>query len=132
MPKDPPAPSKSLPKPPAVPKNPVMRKEPHTFPAIPASKPIESVKPSAGAFVSSQSPYEAEKERLSEDPAFAKYPKMLKMKVPFVNVLSKLTVEAGGKFGVEDLILFVSERELENLKKDKIYTGSYKYGVLNK
>ena len=64
VPKDPPAPSASLPKPPPLPQNPIKRKEPHTFPAIPASKPIESVQPSAGAFISSQSPFEAEKERL--------------------------------------------------------------------
>jgi len=131
VPKDPPAPSKSLPKPPPVPKNPVKRKEPHTFPALPDAKPIESVKPSEGAFVSSLSPVEAEKERLCEDPAFAKYTKMLKMRIPFAQVSQKLSAE-GGKYGIEDLILFVTERELENLKKDKMYIGNYKYGVLNK
>ena len=41
-----------------------------------------------------------------------------------------MSAEGGGS--AEDLILFVSERELENLKKDKVYTGNYKYGVLNK
>jgi hypothetical protein len=43
VPKDPPAPSKSLPKPPPAPSNPVKKGVAHTFPAIPASKPIESV-----------------------------------------------------------------------------------------
>ena len=56
---------------------------------------------------------------------------MLKMRIPFAQVLSKMTAE-GSKFTIEDLILFVSERELDNLKKDKIYTGNYKFGVLNK
>jgi hypothetical protein len=67
------------------------------------------VKPSAGAFVSSLSPFEAEKERLLEDPAFAKYPKMLKMQIPFLSVVQKLQAE-GSKFGADDLILFVSEK----------------------
>jgi hypothetical protein len=109
----------------------VKRKEPHTFPSIPASKPIESVKPSAGAFVSSLSPVEAEKERLLEDPAFARFQKMLKMQIPFPQVCQKLTAE-GSKYGIEDLILFVSEKQLGDLKKDKFYTGKYVFGVLNK
>ena len=55
------------------------------------------------------SPFEAEKERLLEDPAFDKFPKMLKMQIPFQQVVQKLQAE-GSKFGADDLILFVSEK----------------------
>ena len=50
---------------------------------------------------------EKRKEELEADPAFSKFLKLLKMKVPMQNLF--LQVKAGGVYSQDDLLLFASD-----------------------
>lgn len=66
-------------------------------------------------------PIEAEKEKLMENPAFARLIKLYKMKVPMKNILLQL---AATGFSQDDLMIFAGPNEIANLKKQGIYTGT--------
>lgn len=59
-------------------------------------------------------PIEAEKQKLMENPAFARFIKLHKMKVPMKNILLQL---GGSGFTQDDLLLFAGENEIAALKK---------------
>ena len=66
-------------------------------------------------------PVEAKKEELLADPAFAKFVKLYKMKVPLLNI--RLQMKAGGIFDPDDILIFASKGDISNLKKIGEYTG---------
>ena len=66
-------------------------------------------------------PIEAKKEELLADPAFAKFVKLYKMKVPLLNI--RLQMRAGGVFDPDDILIFASKGDINQLKKIGEYTG---------
>jgi hypothetical protein len=57
-----------------------------------------------------------------EDPVFAKFIKLYKMKVPMHSLLNQ--VIAQGAYSQDDLMLFASPGEIKKLKDIGVYTGT--------
>jgi len=51
-------------------------------------------------------PAEAKKEELMQDPQFAKYVKLYKMKVPLLNI--RIQIRAAGIFDPDDILMFAN------------------------
>jgi hypothetical protein len=60
--------------------------------------------------------YEPERDKLRNNPDFAKYVKLLKMKVPMKNILLK--VKGEGIFTEDQLIIFANPKDIPLLKKE--------------
>ena len=56
-----------------------------------------------------------------EDPDFAKYVKLLKMRVPLHNIF--LEVKAHKKYKEDDILLFAKPADIEKMKNLGLYTG---------
>ena len=66
--------------------------------------------------------FKEEKDKLRENPDFSKYIKLLKMKVPMQQIF--LRIKAEGKFTEDDILMFGTKRDVENMKNMKLYTGT--------
>ena len=62
-----------------------------------------------------EDPHAKRKEELLANPDFAKIPKMIKMKVPLMSILNQ--VRPAGKFKDDDVCIFASKSDIDNLKK---------------
>lgn len=114
-PPNPPPNMTTLPKPPPVPKS----MAPPPLPA-PASDDPETAAAIAAAVQDMPveeelDPEEKRKQELLDDPGFAKFIKLYKMKVPILSILNQ--VRAVGAYREEDILLFVSEGDTARLRK---------------
>lgn len=66
-------------------------------------------------------PIDKEKNKLMEDPVFAKFVKLYKMRVPMQNLL--LQIKAQGAYSEDDIMLFATPGEVKKLKASGVYTG---------
>ena len=104
----------TVPKPPPVPKS----NAPPPAPAAAADNPE-----TAAAIEKAQQdmpveeeldPEEKRRQELLEDPGFAKFVKLYKMKVPILSIINQ--VRAVGTYREEDILLFVSEGDIKRLQ----------------
>ena len=121
IPGPPPDPPPNILKPPKAPPAP---KGNIPVPAAPAAAAPEVVAAQVQDVPQEQNldPIEAEKEKLLEDPVFAKFIKLYKMRVPMRNLL--MQIKAGGQYSQDDIMLFATPGEVKKLKEDGIYTGT--------
>ena len=56
-----------------------------------------------------------------ENPEFAKYVRLMKMKVPLQSLM--LEIKANKNIKEDDLLLFAKPAEIEKMKNLKLYTG---------
>jgi hypothetical protein len=56
-----------------------------------------------------------------QDPMFAKYVKLYKMKVPLLNI--RIQMRAAGVYDPDDILLFAQKSDIENLKRLGDYKG---------
>ena len=110
--------AKTVPKPPPVP--PKTYKKPPPAPVF-NSKPVGYVTEEDVHGPKKVDPLDAMREKLLANPEFAKFPKMMKMKVPLLSILNQ--TRAAGKFSDDDICLFASKGEIEGLKKVGNYKG---------
>jgi len=68
------------------------------------------------------SPDEKRREELLALPDFARYVKLMKMKVPVLSILNQ--VRAAGIYQDDDICLFISPGEITKLKNQKEYKGT--------
>ena len=57
------------------------------------------------------------------DPEFAKFVKAYKVKVPLLQLRNQIR-GTGGKYDPDDLLMWATKGEIENLKKIRDYKGS--------
>ena len=113
IPGPPPPPPPSILKPPKAPPPPSATAPLPTAPAAAAPEVVAAQVQDVQA-EEELDPEEQERQKLLENPAFAKLVKLYKMKVPMKNILLQL---AATGFSQDDIMLFATEGEIKRLKE---------------
>ena len=66
--------------------------------------------------------FKEEKDKLRANPDFNKYIRLLKMKVPMQQIFLKIKAE--GIFSEDDILMFGTKRDIDQMKSMKLYTGT--------
>ena len=80
--------------------------------------PVSQLQPST----TNLNPIDARKEELMGDPDFAKFVKAYKVKVPLLQLRNQ--IRSTGKYDADDILMWATVGEIENLKKIGDYKGN--------